>query len=43
MTTTDYVFKRNRQIVEYKERYVLVDTPISKPTWEWISETQDAE
>ena len=43
VTTTDYVFKRNMQIIEYEERSVLVDTPISKPTWEWISETQDAE
>ena len=32
VTSTDYVFKRNRQIVEYEERSVLVDTPISKPT-----------
>ena len=43
VTTTDYVFKRNRQIVEYEERSVLVDSPISEPTWEWISGTQHAE
>ena len=43
VTTTDYVFKRNRQIVEYEEKSVLVDSPISEPTWQWISGTQDAE
>ena len=43
VATTDYVFKRDRQIVEYEERYVLVGIPISEPTWKWISETQDAE
>ena len=43
VTTTDYVFKRNRQIVEHEERSVLIDTPTSD-TWEWMSGTrEDAE
>ena len=43
VTTTGYVFKRNRQIGEYETRSVLVDSPISEITWKWISETQDEE
>ena len=40
VTTTDYVFKRNSQIVEHEERSVLIDTP-SNDAWEWISRTQE--
>ena len=43
VTTTGYVFKRNKQIGEYETKSILVDSPINEMTWKWISETQDEE
>ena len=43
VTTTGYVFKRNKQIGEYETKSILVDSTVNEMTWKWISETQNEE
>ena len=43
VTTTGYVFKRNKQIGEYETKSILVDSTVNEMTGKWISETQNEE